>query len=244
MQGLVNLIKACQSSDRSIYALGVDLENDVGLRMNQLEPLRDSLISPWYDEVGTSLSNVHNSGLLGIEGSGNGLASTIANNPSTPYSGHNSGRRPSALDSIIPSCYHVPSLPAPSTKISGFADETLFYIFYAMPGDKMQELAARELFSRGWRFHKTSKSWLLPVIDPKDSNNSGAAMAAFNAAQTNPVTFFLFDQSAWIKVKRSLTLQVDDLEFTRPQNSGTASPVSSPEIMHGSGTLHSTSVTH
>ena len=113
-----------------------------------------------------------------------------------------------------------------------------------MPGDKMQELAARELFGRGWRFHKPTKSWLCPVIDPKDANNSSAAMAAFNTAQTSPVAFFLFDQTAWIKVKRSLTLQVDDLEFTRPQNSGTASPVSSPEIMHGSGTLHSTSVTH
>lgn len=209
--------------------------------MNQAEPLRDSLISPWFDEIGTENGNgSSSSGLLGID------AFALNNNkPSSPSSiTRHSARRPSALDSIIPSCYHVPSLPAPSAKITGFADETLFYIFYAMPGDKMQELAARELFGRGWRFHKPSKSWLCPVIEAKDANNSGAAMAAFSAARTNPVAFFLFDQSTWIKVKRSLTLQVDDLEFTRPQNSGTASPVSSPEIMHGSGTLHSTSVTH
>ena len=220
--------------------------------MNQSEPLRESLISPWYDEIGgenegqsSSGSNNNSSGLLGIEGSGG--AFSVNNSKSAPTStssDHNPSRRSSALDSIIPSCYHVPSLPAPSTKISGFADETLFYIFYAMPGDKMQELAARELFGRGWRFHKPTKSWMCPVIEAKDVNNSGAAMAAFSAAQTSPVAFFLFDQSTWIKVKRSLTLQADDLEFTRPQHSGTASPVSSPEIMHGSGTLHSTSVTH
>lgn len=221
----------------------------MGLAMNQVEPLRESLISPWYDEIsGASDGNGNGSGcgLLGIEYASNN-SSNGSNGKSATSShstGHNPARRPSALDSIIPSCYHVPSLPAPSTKITSFADETLFYIFYAMPGDKMQELAARELFGRGWRFHKPSKSWLCPVIDAKDANNSGAAMAAFNSAQSSPVAFFLFDQSTWIKVKRSLTLQVEDLEFTRPQNSGTASPVSSPEIMHGSGTLHSTSVTH
>lgn len=221
--------------------------------MNQAEPLRESLISPWFDEVGSEDGKGGNggnrsssSGLLGID---TFALSNLNNNPkqssSSPFSiTRHSARRPSALDSIIPACYHVPSLPAPAAKITGFADETLFYIFYAMPGDKMQELAARELFGRGWRFHKPSKSWLCPVIDAKDANNSGAAMAAFSAAQTSPVAFFLFDQSTWIKVKRSLTLQVDDLEFTRPKHSGTASPVSSPEIMHGSGTLHSTSVTH
>lgn len=235
------MIKACQSIDRSIYALGVDLENDAGLAMNQTEPLKESMISPWFDEIGSeSAGNGSSNGLLGID--------TFALNKNIPKTSspitRHSGRRPSALDSIIPSCYHVPSLPAPSIKITSFADETLFYIFYAMPGDKMQELAARELFGRGWRFHKPSKSWLCPIIDSKDANNSGAAMAAFASAQTNPVAFFLFDQSTWIKVKRTLTLQVDDLEFTRPQNSGTASPISSPEIMHGSGTLHSTSVTH
>ena len=226
MQGLINLIKACQSSDKGIFALGVDLENDVGLTMNQDEPLRDSLLSPWYDEVrevgGTGQTGIK-SGLLGLEGN-------FINKPSSVEH-----RRPSALDSIIPSCYHIPSLPAALTKITSFSDETLFYIFYAMPGDKMQELAARELYSRNWRFYKPAKAWLCPV-DSKDFSNLSNPNA--------PINFFLFDQTTWIKVKRSIHLQVDDLELSRPINSGTASPISSPEIMHGSGTLQSTSITH
>lgn len=173
-------------------------------------------------------------GLLGLEGSF--PRNYNSNNNNNPLN-NNSNDPKSALDSIIPSCYHVPSLPASTTKLTSFADETLFYIFYAMPGDKMQELSARELFGRGWRFFKPSKSWICPV-ESKDYNGQLAA------ALKNPINFYIFDQSTWNKVKRSMSLQHDDLEFTRPSNSGTASPISSPEIMHGSGTLHSTSVTH
>jgi CCR4-NOT transcription complex subunit 2 len=220
------LIKACQSSDKNIFALGVDLENDVGLPMNQDEPLGDSLLSPWYDEVAEGQGHKNTSGLLGFEGSFINKSSSASID----------NRRPSALDSIIPSCYHIPSLPSALAKIASFSDETLFYIFYAMPGDRMQELAARELYSRNWRFYKPAKAWVCPV-DSKDNANT-----LLNTK--GPVNFFLFDQSAWIKVKRSIQLQVDDLELSRPTNSGTASPISSPEIMHGSGTLQSTAVTH
>lgn len=193
--------------------------------MNQDEPLRESLLSPWFDEVTEHSTGQQksSSGLLGLE------SSFVNKTFSVDH------RRPSALDSIIPSCYHIPSLPAALTKIASFSDETLFYIFYAMPGDRMQELASRELYTRNWRFYKPAKAWVCPV----DSKDFG------NLVNTNaPINFFLFDQSAWIKVKRSIQLQVDDLELSRPVNSGTASPISSPEIMHGSGTLQNTSVTH
>ena len=67
LQGLVNLIKACQSAGRSIYAR-CRFENDVGLAMNQVELLRESLISPWYDEIsGASDGKMGGCGLLGIE---------------------------------------------------------------------------------------------------------------------------------------------------------------------------------
>ena len=215
--------------------------------MNQEEPLRESLLSPWYDES-VNVINVNipsgttrgdrdgdnrkgSVGLLGLEGNCFPLLS--GQHPTKPNGST------SALDSIIPACYHVPSLPNPVTKISSFSDETLFYIFYAMPGDRMQELAARELFGRGWRFYKPSKSWLCPA-DPSEKEKD----LNLNSTINIPTVFFIFDQSTWIKVKRSLTLQADDLELSRPHNSGTASPVSNPEIMHGSGTLHSTSVTH
>lgn len=49
------------------------------------------------------------------------------------------------LDNYLPSCYNVQPSPSVVTKLSAFADETLFYMFYAMPKDRMQELAAHEL---------------------------------------------------------------------------------------------------
>lgn len=37
------------------------------------------------------------------------------------------------------------------------SSETLFYMFYCMPGDMMQMLSACKLHSKGWRYHKVSE---------------------------------------------------------------------------------------
>lgn len=172
----------------------------------------------------------------------------------SPHSSLLSGRRPSTLDSIIPSCYSVPSISLPSTKITSFSDDTLFYIFYSMPGDRMQELAARELYMRNWRFFKPSKSWI-SCIDSNLSTNPTSTSNNKNNSTNNSIpiaptanaSFFVFDQSTWIKVKRSLSIQIGDLDDSRPtinSSSTPSSPNSSTTIMHGSGTLQSTSVTH
>lgn len=90
----------------------------------------------------------------------------------------------------------------------------------------MQDSAARELNVRGWRFHKPSKSW---VKEDKDG------------------AYFMFDQTAWIKVRRQLTVQPTDLEESRAPSSGAASTGSANAermVMHGSGTLQNQSVTH
>ena len=44
---------------------------------------------------------------------------------------------------------------------SKFQHETLFYIFYSMPGEEAQLYAADELIHRGWGFHKEIKAWLM-----------------------------------------------------------------------------------
>jgi CCR4-NOT transcription complex subunit 2 len=58
----------------------------------------------------------------------------------------------------VPKCYMhkaIPRLlPGQFTK---FHIETLFYIFYSMPGDEAQVFAADELVYRGWTFHKEFK---------------------------------------------------------------------------------------
>ncbi len=222
MQSLVNLIKSCPA-DRNIFSIGVDLER-TGLAFNQSEPLRETLDSPWFDGSFESLpQGGTSSSLLGMNRVAGGSTSGRASPNLQTQSLLLQGRRPSTLDSIIPSCYLVPSMPTAITKIASFADETLFYIFYSMPGDRMQDSAARELNVRGWRFHIPSKSWI-------KEDKEGA--------------FFLFDSSAWIKVRRQLSVQPDELEESRATVTASNSNGHEKVIMHGSGTLQSQSVTH
>ena len=50
----------------------------------------------------------------------------------------------------VPACYkHTPPRLQPGY-LSKFKEETLFYIFYSMPQDEAQLIAADELYSRGW----------------------------------------------------------------------------------------------
>lgn len=48
-------------------------------------------------------------------------------------------------DYILPTCYNVQPPPPGPSKVSGFSDETLFFMFYACPRDALQEVAAQEL---------------------------------------------------------------------------------------------------
>lgn len=227
LQSLVDLIKACPA-DRNIFSIGVDLER-TGLAFNQTEPLRESIHSPWFDGSFESLPCATASGstLMGM----NRVAGGSTSGRSSPLQQQSvllQGRRPSTLDSILPACYSVPSLPPPAAKISQFADETLFFIFFSMPGDRMQDLAARELNNRAWRFHKPSKTWITPVEG--DAGN-----------------FLIFDQNSWIKVKRAMTVSPADLEEARTTTSSSKEDINNTNnrfVMHGSGTLQSQSVTH
>ena len=57
----------------------------------------------------------------------------------------------------VPECYrHSPARLQPGY-LSKFQVDTLFYIFYSMPNDEAQVLAADELRGRGWLFHKEFK---------------------------------------------------------------------------------------
>lgn len=42
---------------------------------------------------------------------------------------------------------------------SKFQLESLFYIFYELPRDALQLLAARELYERDWSYHGDMKLW-------------------------------------------------------------------------------------
>lgn len=63
----------------------------------------------------------------------------------------------------VPECYrHSPARLQPGY-LSKFQVDTLFYIFYSMPNDEAQVLAADELRARGWLFHKEFKVCAPPV---------------------------------------------------------------------------------
>ena len=96
-------------------------------------------------------------------------------------------------DFTLPSAYTVTNVPPLSSRMSAFADgktnascalhvidfcmlirpiETLFSIFYQHPRDVLQELAAHELISREWRWHKLLRQWLQK--DTRESNSTSA----------------------------------------------------------------------
>ncbi len=66
-----------------------------------------------------------------------------------------------------------------------------------MPRDIMQELAARELTSRNWRFHKELKMWLT-----KDLNSEPIQ----NTAQSERGVYIFFDPTSWENVKKEFIL--------------------------------------
>ncbi|KAK9463531.1 uncharacterized protein V1516DRAFT_644957 [Lipomyces oligophaga] len=97
----------------------------------------------------------------------------------------------------LPTCYHVQSVEPQVDKIQKFSDETLFYIFYSMPRDYMQDIAANELINRNWRYHKDLKMWL--TKDP------GVEPIAQNMHYERGVYTF-FDTTVWDKVKKEYIL--------------------------------------
>lgn len=98
----------------------------------------------------------------------------------------------------IPSCYTVPSAVPQQKKVQSFSDETLFYIFYSMPRDAMQEAAAVELMNRNWRFHKELGMWLTkdPLSEP----------VVQEGVQAERGIYIFFDVKRWEKVKKEYYL--------------------------------------
>jgi len=60
----------------------------------------------------------------------------------------------------VPLCYimHPPALK--QDNVSKFQMESLFYMFYMMPRDAMQVVAAQELYRRDWKYHSDLRLWL------------------------------------------------------------------------------------
>uniref|UniRef100_A0A061QVX4 CCR4-NOT transcription complex subunit 2 n=1 Tax=Tetraselmis sp. GSL018 TaxID=582737 RepID=A0A061QVX4_9CHLO len=114
----------------------------------------------------------------------------------------------------VPACYlHTPPRLKPGY-LSKFMPETLFYIFYSMPGDEAQLYAADELANRGWWYHKEWKMWLTRVPNTETTAKSDRFERS---------SFYVFDTNTWEMVRKdSFGLSYDSLE--RPPNLIRTSP--------------------
>ena len=65
-----------------------------------------------------------------------------------------------------------------------FSDETLFYIFYYMPRDTLQILAAEELYKRKWRFNTDYTIWF--TLEGAKENDKGDKSSAESYLYFNP----------------------------------------------------------
>ncbi|KAJ5215722.1 uncharacterized protein N7498_002129 [Penicillium cinerascens] len=112
---------------------------------------------------------------------------------------------PLEQDFSLPSCYNVANIQPLQSRIPGFSDETLFYIFYSMPRDIMQELVAEELMGRKWRYHKLERCWLT-----RDETYPGPVDVERGVSERG--VYLLWDPASWKKIRREFILRYEDLD--------------------------------
>lgn len=104
----------------------------------------------------------------------------------------------------LPPCYALKAnLPPVTMRLQSVSDDTLFFVFYGMPGDLAQLAAAVILYERHWRYHKEQKIWITraPGVEPSQKTNT------FERG-----TYIYFDHVQWKKVTKEFVLQYDQLE--------------------------------
>jgi len=87
-------------------------------------------------------------------------------------------------DFTLPHCYYMQPPTLKAGHIQKFQLETLFYIFYMLPKDTLQAVAAAELHARDWKFHSELSMWFCKQPDGK---------GGFGRAST----FVYFDVKVW-----------------------------------------------
>ncbi|KAA6411802.1 MAG: NOT2 family [Lasallia pustulata] len=154
----------------------------------------------------TSLANGQDLTQLGLDlNSSDPLYPTFA----SPFA--ESGSRPMQPEFALPQCYTVHNVHKLDTKVPSFSDETLFYMFYTMPRDVMQEVAAGELTNRNWRYHKDLKVWLT-----KDVNYGDPTPISPGAERGS---YIFFNPSTWQRTRQEFILRYDALDNHIPVRS-------------------------
>lgn len=106
----------------------------------------------------------------------------------------------------VPDCYISHPHPKDAAyvhKFSKFTEETLFYIFYTMPKDISQIIAAKQLSARGWRYHKDMKMWFMQIPGTQLVQKT----ATFESG-----SYMYFDINTWkLERKDGIVLHYEDL---------------------------------
>ncbi|KAK0629880.1 hypothetical protein B0T17DRAFT_506397 [Bombardia bombarda] len=111
--------------------------------------------------------------------------------------------RPAIPKFRLPECYQVKNVQPIEAKIQSFNEETLMWIFYSCPGDIKQQMAAGELMTRNWRWHKKLQMWLT-----KDEMMVPQALS-----QNHERGYYvIWDAANWRKERREFTLYYADLD--------------------------------
>ncbi|KAJ5728744.1 uncharacterized protein N7483_003252 [Penicillium malachiteum] len=138
---------------------------------------------------------------------------------------------PLEQDFSLPSCYNVANIQSLQSRIPGFSDETLFYIFYSMPRDIMQELVAEELMGRKWRYHKLERCWLT-----RDEQYPGPVDVERGVSERG--VYLLWDPASWKKVRREFILRYEDLDNRLEANGGLLVQLVRRIMLHKSLCMH------
>jgi CCR4-NOT transcription complex subunit 2 len=143
---------------------------------------------------------------------------------------------PLEQDFSLPACYNVANIQPLQSRIPGFSDETLFFIFYSLPRDIMQELVAEELMGRKWRYHKLERCWLT-----RDETYPGPVDVERGVTERG--VYLLWDPATWKKIRvcishslsqamliildlqREFILRYEDLDNRLDPNRAVARPV-------------------
>eukprot|EP00178_Gracilaria_changii_P006562 TRINITY_DN213_c0_g2_i10.p1 TRINITY_DN213_c0_g2~~TRINITY_DN213_c0_g2_i10.p1 ORF type:complete len:632 (-),score=104.87 TRINITY_DN213_c0_g2_i10:19-1914(-) len=127
-----------------VLPIGIDL-TALGLNLNSHEPLYKTFHNPWEGGQGRAGDNE--------------FVGSSQKGQETEYR--------------LPTCYYMQAPALRTNHFTKFQLETLFYIFYMMPQDVLQLLAAVELYNRKWRYHKTLKLWFTCDVDPSSGYEGG-----------------------------------------------------------------------
>ncbi|KAL5106752.1 hypothetical protein TcWFU_005976 [Taenia crassiceps] len=104
-------------------------------------------------------------------------------------------------------------------------DEILFWVFYNLCREEAQLIAAKELYTRGWRYHKKKMWWLTHVPGSEVIREGGREQS----------TYYCWDPLNWRKVTQRLTICYADLDDTPTTYQLSSSTLNARVIFASSG---------